>query len=128
MRPTPIAHLVVAVPGRVILIPICSGVAQRHESANGNVWDTGVVEGCVAREVGDAELSAGVQQAIHGPIVQVVRHQMISAKSKIIDQARRENVRISNGNIPVIGRTIASSGGRDAAAKDVSVLPVVTDK
>src|SRR5204862_501865 len=121
-------HLIVPVPCRVILIPICSGVAERHESADGNVWDTGVVEGCVAREVGDAELSAGVQQAIHGPIVQVVGHQMISAKSKIIDQARCENVRTSNGHLPVIGRTIASSGGCDAAAEDGGVLPVVTDK
>ena len=85
MRPTPIAHLVVAVPGRVILIPICSGVAQRHESANGNVRDAWIVEGGIASEIRDAELSAGVQQAIHSPIVQVVGHQMISAKSKIID-------------------------------------------
>src|SRR2546429_3407623 len=43
-------------------------------------------------------------------------------------RSRCENVGISNGHVPVIGRTIASSGGCDAAAEDGGVLPVVTDK
>ena len=123
-----IAHFVIAVPSCIVLVPVAPRVAERHKTAHGDIRDARIVERGIAHEARDSELGPGVQKIVLCPVVQRVRHQIISAKAKIVDDVLGDDVSVANRNVPVVSRAVGLTGGRDATAKDVRVLPIVADE
>jgi hypothetical protein len=88
-----IADLIVEIVGPVVLIPIAAGIAERlviardagARGAKGDDGDSRIVIYRVVVETGNAQAGSRVLKVVLGPIVQVVREELVDAQMKVVD-------------------------------------------
>ena len=100
---------------RVELVPVRAAAAEAAEGA-GEIdgRDAGVAERDVAIEAGNAEIRAGDAVAVHGEVIQRVEIDAVVADPEIVEQRRRQRVRVRDQRVLVDARLMTAPRGSSA--------------
>src|SRR5579875_2284222 len=114
-----IRERVSALPGGVVLEPVCGGVSEAHEVGDADGWYAGITVRDVAGEARNAQSSfrAGLSRFIE--VIECVCDEVLTTNTDIVHHIRRDGLRVATDPVAGLHRDVGVAGGTRCSGYEV---------